>query len=108
MCIRDSVRIIHRIKEHPALRREAERMGKDQMAQKDVNNLIEQLTLGNESPGIGSKPIGGGISELRGFNEGRVYYRKLRKPTETLYEVLGKSNKDNQGKVIALVKKYFL
>lgn len=102
------IRIIHRIKEHPALRREAERMGKDQMAQKDVNNLIEQLTLGNESPGIGSEPIGGGISELRGFNEGRVYFRKLRKPTETLYEILGKSNKDNQKKVIALVKKHFL
>ena len=58
--------------------------------------------------GIGSEPIGGGISELRGFNEGRVYYRKLRKSKETVYEVLGKSNKDNQRKVIALVKKYYL
>lgn len=78
------------------------------MAQKDVNKLINQLELGNENPGIGSKPIGGGISELRGFNEGRVYFRKLRKPTETLYEILGKSNKDNQKKVIALLTEIYL
>jgi len=39
-------------KENPALVREAQRMGKDQAAQKDVNNLIEQLSLGNENPGI--------------------------------------------------------
>ncbi len=102
------IRIISRIKEHPSLKREAERMGKDQSAQRDLNNLLDQLALGNENPGIGSKPIGGGISELRGFNEGRVYYRKLQKSKETVYEDLGKSNKDNQEKVVALVKKYFL
>lgn len=102
------IRIISRIKEHPSLKREAERMVKDQSAQRDVNNLLDKLALGNENPGIGSEQIGGGISELRGFNEGRVYYRKLRKSKETVYEVLGKSNKDNQKKVIALVKKYYL
>jgi len=102
------IRIISRIKEHPSLKREAERMGKDQLAQKDVNNLLDKLALGNENPGIGSEPIGGEISELRGYNEGRVYYRKLRKSKETVYEVLGKSSKDNQKKVIALVKKYYL
>ena len=83
-------------------------MGKDQAAQRDVNNLLDKLPLGNENPGIGSKPIGGEISELRGFNEGRVYYRTLRKSKETVYEILGKSSKDNQETVIKLVKKYFL
>ena len=39
------IEIVYRIKENPALIREAERMGKDQAAQKDVNNLIEQLSL---------------------------------------------------------------
>lgn len=102
------IRMVYRIKEHPALKREAEKMGKDQKAQREVNRMLDQLGLGNENPGIGSDRIGGGISELRGRNEGRVYYRKLRKQTETLYEVLGKSNKDNQQKVIALVKEYFL
>jgi hypothetical protein len=36
---------------------------------------IDKLALGKENPGIGSEPI----SELRGFNEGRVYYSKLGK-----------------------------
>ena len=29
-------------------------MGKDQAVQKDVNNLIEQLALGNDNLGIGN------------------------------------------------------
>jgi hypothetical protein len=48
------IEIVYRMKENPALIREAERMGRDQAAQKDVNNLIEQLSLGNENPGIGN------------------------------------------------------
>ena len=40
------IEIVYRIKENPALIREAKIMGKDQAAQKDVNNLIEQLSLG--------------------------------------------------------------
>jgi hypothetical protein len=35
------IEIVYKIKENPALVREAERMGKDQAAQKDVNHLIE-------------------------------------------------------------------
>ena len=51
------IEIVYRIKENPALIREAERMGKDQAAQKDVNNLIEQLSLGNDNPGIGNRRV---------------------------------------------------
>ena len=83
-------------------------MGKDQAAQQDANTLVDKLVLGNENPGIGSEPVGGEISELRGFNEGRVQYRNLRKARETVYEILAKSNKDNQPKVIKLGKKYYL
>ena len=48
------------------------------------------------------------MSKLKGYNESRVYYRKLQKSKKTVYEVLGKLNKDNQKKVISLVKKYYL
>ncbi len=39
--------------------REGTRMGKDQAAQKDVNYLIEKLSLGNKNPGIGNRRVQG-------------------------------------------------
>ena len=97
------IEIVYRIKENPALVREAERMGKDQAAQKDVNNLIEQLSLGNDNPGIGNRRVKGlkNVSEARGRNEGRVYFREK----DGKIEILAKSNKDNQNKVIGILQK---
>ena len=97
------VEIVYRIKENPALVREAERMGKDQAAQKDVNNLIEQLSLGNDNPGIGNRRVKNlkNVSEARGRNEGRVYFREK----AGKIEILAKSNKDNQNKVIGILQK---
>lgn len=97
------VEIVYRIKENPALIREAERMGKDQAAQKDVNNLIEQLSLGNDNPGIGNRRVKNlkNVSEARGRNEGRVYFREK----DGKIEILAKSNKDNQNKVIGILQK---
>ena len=97
------VEIVYRIKKNPALVREAETMGKDQAAQKDVNNLIEQLSLGNDNPGIGNRRVKGlkNVSEARGRNEGRVYFRKK----DGKIEILAKSNKDNQNKVIGILQK---
>lgn len=90
------IEIVYKIKENPALIREAERMGKDQAAQKDVNNLIEQLSLGNKNPGIGNERVKGlkNVSEARARNEGRVYFREK----DGKIEILAKSNKDNQKK----------
>lgn len=78
-------------------------MGKDQEAQKDVNNLIEQLSLGNNNPGIGNRRVKGlkNVSEAREKNEGRVYFREKDGKTE----ILAKSNKDNQNKVIGILQK---
>ena len=78
-------------------------MGKDQAAQKDVNNLIEQLSLGNENPGISNRQVQGlkNVSEARGKNEGRVYFRE----NNGKIEIIGKSNKDNQKKVITILQK---
>ena len=97
------VEIVYRINKNPALVREAERMGKDQAAQKDVNNLIEQLSLGNDNPGIGNRRVKGlkNVSEARGRNEGRVYFREK----DGKIEILAKSNKDNQNKVIGILQK---
>ena len=97
------IEIVYRIKENPALVREAERMGKDQAAQKDVNNLIEQLSLGNDHPGIGNRRVKGlkNVSEARGRNGGRVYFREK----DGKIEILAKSNKDNQNKVIGILQK---
>jgi hypothetical protein len=99
----EKIEIVYRINENPALVREAERMGKDQAAQKDVNNLIEQLALGNDNPGIGNRRVKSlkNVSEARGRNEGRVYFRKK----DGKLEILGKSNKDNQKKVIGILQK---
>ena len=95
--------IIYRIKENPALVREAQRMSKDQAAQKDVNNLIEQLSLGNENPGIGNRRVKGlkNVSEARGKNERRVYFLEK----DGKIGILGKYNKDNQNKIIGILQK---
>jgi hypothetical protein len=97
------IEIVYRIKENPALIREAERMGKDQAAQKDVNNLIEQLSLGNDNPGTDNRRAKNlkNVSEARGRNGGRVYFRKK----DGKIEILAKSNKDNQKKVIGILQK---
>jgi hypothetical protein len=94
------IEIVYRIKENPALVREAEKTGKDQEAQKEINNLIEQLSLRNTNPGIGSRRVKGlkNVSEARGKNQGRVYFREK----DGKIEILAKSNKDNQDKVISL------
>ncbi len=97
------IEIVYRIKKNPALVQEAERMSKDQAAQKDVNHLIEQLSLGNNNPGIGNRRVKGlkNVSEARARNEGRVYFREK----DGKIEILAKSNKDNQNKVIGTLQK---
>lgn len=71
--------------------------------QKDVNHLIEQLALGNDNPGIGNRRVKGlkNVLEARGRNEGRVYFREK----DGKLEILAKSNKDNQNKVISTLQK---
>jgi len=53
--------------------------------------------------GIGTRPIGSGISELRARNGARVYWRLA----GDHIEILGKSGKNNQSKVISEVLKVF-
>jgi hypothetical protein len=60
------------------------------------------LSLGNVHTGIGTKSVTGlnDVTEVRGKREGRVYYRRK----NGKIEVLAKSTKDNQKKVIAILK----
>jgi hypothetical protein len=97
------IEIINRIKENPALVREAERAGRDQDAQRSLNNLVEQLSLGNRNPGIGTENVFKDVYELRGKNRARVYYREV----DGKIEILGKSVKSNQQKVINILKRMY-
>lgn len=97
------IEIVYRIKENPALVREAQRAGRDQDAQRSLNNLVEQLALGNQNPGIGTENVFKDVYELRGKNRARVYYREV----DGKIEILGKSVKSNQQKVINILKKMY-
>ena len=97
------IEIVYRIKENPALVREAKRAGRDQDAQRSLNNLVEQLSLGNRNPGIGTENVFKDVYELRGKNRARVYYREV----DGKIEILGKSVKSNQQKVIDIFKKMY-
>ena len=99
----EKIEIVYRIKENPSIVREAERAGRDQDAQRSLNNLIEQLSLGNENSGIGTENVFKDVFELRGKNRARVYYRKV----DGKIEILAKSVKNNQQKVINILKKLY-
>ena len=92
-----------RIKENPRLAKEAEKAGKDIKIQKDLDALTAKLGEGNLNPGIGTKPIGKGISEARSRDGARVYFRVVKGAVE----ILGKSSKANQDAVIKEVLKTF-
>ena len=97
------IEIVYRIKKNPALVREAQRAGRDQDAQRSLNNLVEQPALGNRNPGIGTENVFKDVYELRGKNRARVYYREV----DGKIEILGKSVKSNQQKVINIYKKMY-
>ncbi len=91
-----------RIKDSPKLIREAQRAGKSH--QRSIDKLTSELSRGNRNPGIGTKPIGQGISEARARDGARVYFRN---ESNGGVEILGKSNKGNQQAVIDEVMRVF-
>lgn len=98
----DLVEIVSRIKEDTRLINLAEKAGKNQDIQDEINLMIEKLRLGNENCGRGKKTLFRNGKELRGNQGGRVYYRKA----DGKIEILGKSDKveRNQQKVINILK----
>ena len=51
------VEIVSRIKEDTQLIKYAEKAAKNQLVQKEINDMTEKLRLGNEQCGIGRKII---------------------------------------------------
>lgn len=98
----DLVEIVSRIKEDTRLVDLAESARKSKKVQKEINEMIEKLRLGNEQCGRGKKTLFRDVKELRGYKGGRVYYRKA----DGKIEILAKSDKvqHNQQKIINILK----
>lgn len=101
----DLIVIKSKIKENPALVKFAEDAGKDPKIQRDLNALIEQLRLGNEFPGIGTKTLFKDVKEARARNGARVDFRKR----NGKIEILAKLNKNPKGQkaVIKILRKKY-
>ena len=65
--------------------------------------MINRFLEGNTNPGKGNGSLSGDIRYLRGQNGGRVFFRIV---GETM-EILGKSSKANEQRVIDLVEMLF-
>jgi hypothetical protein len=96
------IEIVDRIKKDPRLVKQAKIMGNNQKAQKDVNHLTKQLSLGNKNTGIKNRRIKSlkDVSEAHARNGGRVYFRNR----NGKIEILGKSTKNTQKKVLKILQ----
>ncbi len=95
--------VTSKIKDNARLQKEAQAATRNQAVQRDVDNLTEQLANGNMNPGIGNKSLFNGIIEARGANGGRVYFRNV----GGNIEILAKSSKANQARVIEELRKVY-
>ena len=91
------------IDKDPRLVKAAKEMGKNERIQQEANHLIDELSKGNENPGLGTKNLFKDVSYLRGRNNTRVFYRR----TATGYEILGKADKANEKTVINIINKIY-
>ncbi|MFI7021017.1 hypothetical protein [Streptomyces sp. NPDC050164] len=81
----------------------AEKSTKNEDVQREMNQLINKLMDGNDQPGKGSKALSHGIRYLRGPKGARLFFREV----DGRFEIVGKSDKDNEPNVIKeLLKTY--
>ena len=97
----EKYKVASKINENTNLIKEAEKAGKNQQVQNEMNHLINEFLSGNNNPGIGSKNLFKDICYLRGRNGGRVFYRMK----NGAMEILAKANKSNEQNVINILKK---
>jgi len=72
--------------------------------QRSLDALTEQLGKGNLNPGIGSKRLFGDVFEARARDGARVYFRQV---SDDVIEILGKSSKANQQRVINILQELY-
>lgn len=68
-----------------------------------LNALIEKLSLGNENSGIETQHLFKNVYELKAKKLARVYYKKV----DGKVEILVKSVKSNQKKVIKILRRMY-
>ncbi|WP_241524765.1 hypothetical protein [Streptomyces barkulensis] len=92
------------IGEDSALTKAAQQAGKNQKVQADLDSLFQQLSRGNMNPGLGSKALAGtDVTYARGRNGGRLFFRNV----DGGIQVVGKSDKANESKVIARLNQLY-
>jgi len=95
------------IKKSPSLLRLTQDAVRNQTVERELNNLIKELSKGNFEAGLGHP---GHIKKtnvyyLRGDNGARLYYRRI---GENSYEIVAKSTKGrNQDRVINIIKETY-
>ncbi|RTE10629.1 RHS repeat-associated core domain-containing protein [Paenibacillus whitsoniae] len=87
------------IKNEIGLVKAAEKMGKNQMVQKEADELVAKFLSGNTNPGLGTKNLFKDIYYLRGDEGARVFYRMANGEMQ----ILAKSSKANEDKVIKIL-----
>ncbi|MET9592017.1 hypothetical protein ABZY45_13790 [Streptomyces sp. NPDC006516] len=92
------------ISEDSVLVKAAQQAGKNQKVQADLDSLFQQLSRGNMNPGLGSKALAGtDVTYARGRNGGRLFFRNV----DGGIQVVGKSDKANESKVIARLNQHY-
>lgn len=92
------------ISEDSALVKAAQQAGKNQKVQADLDSLFQQLSRGNMNPGLGSKALSGtDVTYARGRNGGRLFFRNV----DGGIQIVGKSDKANESKVIARLNQLY-
>ncbi|MFJ8105823.1 hypothetical protein [Streptomyces sp. NPDC096132] len=96
-CMKSAIRKDKRLKDL------AELSTKNQQVQDDLHSMFRKLMEGNLKPGIGTGSLPNGISYARSKNGARLFFRKL---GDTI-EIVGKSDKKYESKVIARLKELY-
>ncbi|MEU3029918.1 polymorphic toxin-type HINT domain-containing protein [Streptomyces incarnatus] len=92
------------VSEDSTLVKAAQQAGKNQKVQADLDSLFQQLSRGNMNPGLGSKSLAGtDVTYARGRNGGRLFFRNV----DGGIQIVGKSDKANESKVIARLNQLY-
>ncbi|HEX5824895.1 MAG TPA: RHS repeat-associated core domain-containing protein [Candidatus Limnocylindrales bacterium] len=101
LLVHNSCPVTSAIGKDSRIAREAERAGKS--VQTSLDSLTAQLMSGNRNPGIGTKHLFGNVFEARARDGARVYFTQA----GDAIQIVGKSDKSNQDRVISLLQELY-